>query len=209
MRRGFTAILIIGIIMVAGGSVFYKYSNPKQTDQQPSGKSNEPAVRDETQNKSKKTTTPNNTSAWIYFSSELYEYSLKYPNNYKIIPGNKNVFQASSPDYKEEEGIVTAGAITQVIASDFGNSFEDAWGDIDKKLDNLDIKVLSKESVLIKGEDAYKFKLKNTDGTTEFRYLTYKNNLSYKISIVIAQRSAIDIDSYEQILDDIITTFNF
>src|SRR4029079_8508802 len=111
----------------------------------------------------------------IYFSSELYKYSLKYPNNYKIIVGNKNVFQASSPDYNEEEGIVTTGAITQVIASDLGNSFESAWGDIDKKLDNLNIKVLSKESILVDGQKAYKLKLKNTDGTTEIRYLTYKN----------------------------------
>lgn len=214
MRRGFSLIVIIGLTLMALVVGVYFFSNRVESDAPQSGdKSNQSknstTQKEEKSYQTKKTTTPNNTSNWIYFGSELYKYSLKYPRDFKIVVGNKNVFQATSKDFVEKEGIVTTGAITQVIASDLGDSFESAWGDIETKLKNLDIKVLSKESVLVDGQKSYKLKLQNTDDTTEFRYLTFKNSYAYKISIVIAQKSANGADDYEQILDDIISTFNF
>lgn len=214
MRTG--VILIIAalglVILVAGAYLYLNQSNSSflRSSQLTERKSPAPTPVDETHTiKPRKSTSPNNTSAWIYFSSELYKYSLKYPNNFRIIVGNKNLFQANSKDYFEENGVVKKGAITQVIATDNKKSLEDAWGSIEKTLKSLDIKLLSKEDVTIDGQSAYKIRIENPDGTTEIRYLTYKSPYSFKISILVGKESQNHMDDYEQILDDIISTFNF
>lgn len=206
-RRGFAVILVIGIALVATGVGAYKYLGEKGLRAPGSGAS--PSEQNPQASPRARTTTPNNTTNWTFFNSELYKYSLKYPNNFKIIVGNKNIFQANSKNYVEENGVVTTGAITQVIASDTSDSFEQAWGNIDKTLKNLDIKILSKENVLVDGQEAYKLRLEHPDGTTEIRYLTYKSPYSYKITIVVGKGTSAEVDNFEQILDDIISTFNF
>lgn len=208
MRNGFITIVIVGIALIATGIGSFKlfsghYEPPNNKPvASPNLKQNEKSQKGNTKS-------PNDTSKWIFFSSELYKYSLKYPNNFKIIVGNKNIFQANSKDYKEENGVVTTGAITQVIAADTSDSFDDAWGNIETKLKNQFINILDSESTLVNGEKAYKIKLKNLDGTIEIRYLTYKAPYSYKISVLIGRDSTADTNQYEQILDDIISTFNF
>ncbi len=209
MHKGFALILVLGLTLVAAGIGGYTIFNDSGLLVPAEG--TQPSSSPQTTETSKvnKTTKPNNTGNWIYFASELYRYSLKYPNNFNIIVGNKNIFQASSQNYLEENGVVTTGAITQVIASDSSETFEDAWGDIESKLKNLDIKILSKENTLVDGQKAYKLKLGHSDNTIEIRYLTYKSPYSYKISIVVGKNARAQMDDYEQILDDIISTFNF
>lgn len=213
MKRGIVLLIVCVIIVIATGIGFiYLNQGNKILDLNYKIDKKSPIPAEKSQShyiKHRKNTSPNDTTNWIFFSSELYKYSLKYPNNFKIIIGNKNIFQANSKDYVEENGVVTKGAITQVIASDTSDSFEQAWGEIDKSLKNLGIEILSKENAELESQPAYKFRLAHEDGTTEVRYLTYKSPFSYKISIVIGKNSQAQMDDYEQILDDITSTFNF
>ncbi len=156
----------------------------------------------------KKTTTPNNTNSWIYFYSRLYGYSLRRPANFRKVLGNEDLFQATSKDYEVKDGVVTHGAIAQTITSDKEKSFEEAWGS-ESRVAGHDSKLLNRENLLVGQQKAYKYKIQNSDGTIEIRYLTYKSPYSYNISILTGKNSLADSDKYEQILDDIVSTFKF
>ncbi len=208
MRSGAAVIFVLGLIAATTVGTFYFFhqdptkspiGKPKQSSPSPIPIST-PRIR---------TTTPNNTSGWVYFESKLYGYSLKRPATFRKVLGNEDLFQATSKDYVEKDGIVTNGAIAQAITADYYDSFTEAWGNVDQKLLDQKVKILSKENATIDGEDAYKFRLEHQDGTMEIRYLTYKSPYSYKISIVVGTSTRAEDESYEQILDDIISTLNF
>ena len=215
MRKGFAAVFIFGVILITIFFISSYFVLNKQDVKSPA-----PKVKQTPTSNSKtiiqnyqttpppKTTRPNNTYSWVYFHSELYGYSLRRPADFKKVLGNEDLFQATSKDYLEKDGVVTNGAIAQTITKS-DESFEKAWGDIDSKLTNLDTKIVSKFNVLVGGQKAYKLKLENSDGTIEIRYLTYKTPYSYKTSILIGRDSTAEADRYEQILDDIISTFRF